>query len=97
MTTASESFAAVRQALVTAENWIQESELSMPGSIATPVTGTMQFAQNHLKRLEADHEKLRAALQKAETWVATLSRQVDNPGGPLAADLEEIRAVLQKT
>ena len=39
---------------------------------------------------------LLAALVKAETWLATYARQVDNPIGPLAEDLREIRAAIAK-
>ena len=40
--------------------------------------------------------ELLAALEKAETWVATYARQVNNPTGPLAEDLREIRAAIAK-
>lgn len=40
--------------------------------------------------------ELLAALRKAETWIATFSDQVNNPTGPLANDLAEIRAAIAK-
>lgn len=47
-------------------------------------------------RLIASAPDLLAALRKAETWVATFSDQVDNPTGPLANDLAEIRAAIAR-
>lgn len=48
-------------------------------------------------RLIAAAPELLAALQKAETWMATFAGTVGNPAGPLAADLAEVRELLRKT
>jgi hypothetical protein len=47
-------------------------------------------------RLIAEAPNLLAALRKAETWIATFSDQVNNPTGPLANDLAEIRAAIAR-